>query len=76
MNLIDHEKLRHLKIESVSENSPVCQDILFAVSLCRTEIEADKIALTNAAAPGAKSMGQEIAGSKRRSLQIFNGTFF
>jgi hypothetical protein len=56
VNLIDRKKPPHINIESFSENFPVTVDILLAVSLFRAEIEADKIALTNAAMPGAKSM--------------------
>jgi hypothetical protein len=76
VNLIDHKKLCHLYIESVGEDLPVTADILLAVSLLRAEIEADKIALTNATMPGAKSMCQKIASRERRSFQIFYMAFF
>src|SRR5271157_337348 len=76
VHLSDHKKLRHLEIECVGENFPVVADIILAVSLFRTEIEADKIALADASAPGAKGMGHEIAGRERPSFQILYRAFF
>ena len=76
MNLIDHKKLFNLNVECFGKNSPVLTDVINAVSLSRTEIQAEKIALAYAAPPGTKSMTEEIMGAQYGRFQIFYGVFF